>query len=302
MATDYEVIDEEPKRSRPFLRALLFGGIAFAGGAASMGYVLTHWDLAAEYIGAHVDPTATTAATPARQGALAEPIDPRSLPPLEARVAELEGRLGSIGARANAAVGNADRAEGLLVAFAARRALDRGIQLGYIEALLRERFGGSQPQAVATIIAAGRQPITLEELQAGLSELGPDLAAQGPNEGWWDGVKRELAGLIIVRKSDAPSPAPADRLARANRQLEAGHVTAALAEVARMPGRERASSWIAKARRYSAAREALDVIETAALLEPRDQAPPPVAVTPPPVDPIVTAPPPPEAKTSKEST
>jgi hypothetical protein len=40
-----------------------------------------------------------------------------------------------------------------------------------------------------------------------------------------------------------------------------------------MPGRSNAQEWIAAARRYVAARRALDTIETAALLEPR--VPPP---------------------------
>lgn len=281
MATDYEMIEEEPKRSRPWLRALLLAGLSFAGGAAAMGYALTHWELAAGYLAGREPGTVAIAPGGAPPVTFVPPVDPRSLPTLEARVAELEGRLGSIGARANAAVGNADRAEGLLVAFAARRALDRGVQLGYIEALLRERFGESQPQAVATIIAAGRQPTTLEELQAGLTDIGPELSTAGPGESWIDATKRELADLIVVRRIDTPSPVPSDRLARANRQIEAGHVAAALAEVARMPGRDRARDWIAKARRYAAARDALDVIETAALLEPRNQAPPPVQVTPP---------------------
>jgi len=187
-------------------------------------------------------------------------------------------------------VGNADRAEGLLVAFAARRALDRGVQLGYIEALLRERFGTSQPRAVATIIAAARQPVTLEDLQESLLELAPQLALPGSEESWWDGIKRELSALVVVRKADTPSPVPADRMDRAIRQIESGHVVAALAEVARMPGRDRAGEWIAQARRYAAAREALDVIESAALLEPRNLAPPPMPVAPPPADPGAAAP------------
>ena len=115
----------------------------------------------------------------------------------------------------------------------------------------------------------GRQPVTLEELQAGLSDIGPSLAGGSPNESWLEGVRRELSALVIVRRSNVPSPDPFDRLARARRALEAGHVPAALAEVARMPGREAAAGWIASARRYTAARDALDVIETAALLEPR---------------------------------
>jgi len=194
---------------------------------------------------------------------------------IDNRVSEIEARLGRIDVRANAAVGNADRAEGLLVAFAARRALDRGIQLGYLEGLLRDRFGAIQPQAVATIIAASRDPVTLDDLRAGLGDIAPALASQAPDESWWDGFKREIAGMIVIRKANAPSPAPADRLARARRALEGGRVAEALAEVSRMPGREQAGKWIASARRYDAARTALDEIETAALLTPRPTPSPP---------------------------
>jgi hypothetical protein len=61
---------------------------------------------------------------------------------------------------------------------------------------------------------------------------------------------------------------PSDRLRRAERALDAGQVEVALIEVLRLPGRENAKDWIAEARRYVAARQALDTIETAALLEP----------------------------------
>ena len=54
--------------------------------------------------------------------------------------------------------------------------------------------------------------------------------------------------------------------------LEAGQVEVALAEVTRLPGTGRAGAWVAKARRYIAARRALDQIETAALLETRPAA------------------------------
>ena len=38
------------------------------------------------------------------------------------------------------------------------------VALGFLEALLRERFGQSQPQ-VGTVIMAAREPVTLQELQ-----------------------------------------------------------------------------------------------------------------------------------------
>jgi hypothetical protein len=198
-------------------------------------------------------------------------------PEMQRRVAQLEQRITEIDDQSRAAVGNADRAEGLLVAFAARRALDRGVALGYIEGLLRQRFGETQRQAVATIITASRQPVTLEELQDGLKEVGPSLTGGSPRQDWWTALKAELADVVTVRKSGTPSTLPDERLNRATRRLEAGQVDVALAEVLRLPGRDNAQAWIASARRYVAARRALDTIETAALLEPRTQPRPGVA-------------------------
>ncbi|WP_454885942.1 hypothetical protein [Sphingomonas oryzagri] len=50
--------------------------------------------------------------------------------------------------------------------------------------------------------------------------------------------------------------------------LEAGQVDTALAEVVRLPDHSVADKWIVAARRYIAGRGALDLIETAALLDP----------------------------------
>lgn len=276
MATDYSTTDTDEERKRPstLVRLLILAGLAFAGGAAAMGYVLTHWDRAVAFLAEPRPTVAPPPPTPLAVTVQRTPMTPEEQARIDRRVSELERRIAQINARADAAMGNADRAEGLLVAFAARRALDRAMALGYIEALLRERFGATQPRAVATIIAAGRNPATLEELEAGLSEIGPSLIGGNPEEHWWEGIRRELAGLVVVRKANTPSPDPADRLARAKRQLEAGHVGAALAEVARLPGRDAAAGWIREARRYAAARDALDMIETAALLEPHHGGPP----------------------------
>lgn len=273
MATDFDRLSDEP-RPRPFLRALIIALVGFAAGLFATGYVLTHWDSAVTFLKGK--PPAPVA--PLMKAAPAAMPMPAAAPPssdaLAVRVRVIEARMAGIEERANAASGNAQRAEGLLVAFAARRALDGGTQLGYIESLLRERFGATQPQAVATIISAARQPVTLDQLRMGLEEAGPALAGPGPQDSWWDGFRRELAGLIVVRHAGAPSPAPADRLARARVLTESGQVDQALAEVARLPGRDTATRWIADARRYALARAALDRIETAALLQPRDATPP----------------------------
>jgi hypothetical protein len=275
-------------RRRSLLSVLALPLIAFIAGIAAMGWVLTHWSTAASWIGVRPAPPQQVAA-PAPAPA---PLPVRTMPPPPAepqqtqrlvldpettrRVNQLEQRVAEIDNQSRTAVGNADRAEGLLVAFAARRALDRGVALGYIEGLLRERFGETQRQAVATIITASRQPVTLEELQEGLQEVAPDLTGASPDQNWWGALKAQLGGLVAIRKAGTPSTMPAERLHRATRRLEAGQVDVALAEVLRMPGRQNAGDWIAAARRYVSARRALDTIETAALLDPRT--PPPNAI------------------------
>jgi hypothetical protein len=187
---------------------------------------------------------------------------------VDQRIDTIERKVDDLDAHAQTAVSEAQRAEGLLIAFAARRAIDRGAPLGYLEGVLRVRFAKSEPQAVATVISAARQPVTIDRLRNQLDILEPQLASPPEGEGWWEGVRRELAGLIVIRKATAPSTAPVDRLSRAQDDLAAGQVDAALVEVARLPGRKAAEGWIAEARRYVQARSALDRIESAALLEP----------------------------------
>jgi hypothetical protein len=133
---------------------------------------------------------------------------------------------------------------------------------------------------VATIITASREPVTLEELQEGLQEVGDALTGAGPDQDWWSAFKAELSDLVTIRKSGTPSTLPGERLRRATRRLESGQVDVALAEVLRMPGRENAREWIDAARRYVAARRALDTIETAALLDPRNPPRPPQSRAP----------------------
>lgn len=203
--------------------------------------------------GTPVDATANLDTLAAREAALS------------ARLADLEARSAAIDTHAAAASGNATRAEGLLVAFAARRAIDRGIGLGYIEGQLRDRFGATQPRAVATVIRAARAPVTIEDLRLGLDSIAPDLVSGG-HEVLWAGLRNAMSNLVVLHKEGSPSPRPSARMARARRLLEAGQVEAALAEIERLPGASGAQRWIDAARRYINARRALDVIETAAIL------------------------------------
>lgn len=266
---------------RSTLSRWLFPLIAFLTGLAAMGWLLSRWDSAAALIGVAPAPVEQAAPVPVytvEPETEAAPQFPAAMPETERlvidpetarRVNRLEERIALIDNQSRAAVGNADRAEGLLVAFAARRAIDRGVELGYIEGLLRQRFGERQRPAVAAILTASRQPVTLAQLQAGLATIGPELAGGGPDQSWWTTLRAELGGLVTIRKDGTPSTLPAERLRRAVQALDSGQVDVALAEVMRMPGRGAAGDWIALARRYIGARRALDSIETAALLEPR---------------------------------
>ena len=271
MTTEWDEPGEAPARNRRWLWVLLLVLLIFASGAAAAVYTLRRFEPVRTLLGVTAPARAPilVRAAPAQAAAALAPGVPQPPSPETARrLARVEQDLARINARAVETSSNADRAEGLLVAFAARRALDRGTTLGYMEGLLRDRFGATQPQAVATILSAAHQPVTLEDLRQGFEEVAPKLVTADPRESWWTGVRRELTGLIVVRRATTPSAAPADRLQRARRQLEAGHVDLALAEVARLPGRDVAADWILRARRYAAARSALDAIETAALLTP----------------------------------
>ncbi|MEO6716322.1 MAG: hypothetical protein ABIM50_03625, partial [Novosphingobium sp.] len=184
------------------------------------------------------------------------------------RLAELEKRLTRIDVQSQAASGNAARAEGLLIAFAARRTLDRGAPLGYLEDQLRLRFADAQPNAVETLITAAHSPVTLELLYAQLDALAPKLAGAPAGEDSWGRVKRELAGLFVIRQQSGASVRPEDRIATAKLLLTAGKTGEAVTEIERLPGAVTAQPWIAAARRYDAIQRALDLIETTAMLDP----------------------------------
>lgn len=225
--------------------------------------------------------TGSTTADPSHGGADPVVLATREAA-LAAQLAALETRAATISTDASAAGAQAGRAESILVAAAARRAVDRGQPLGYLEEQLRQRFGASEPRAVAILIGNARQPVTLETLRQGLDTLAPDLVVNA-SYGWWEGLRQELGRLIVIREASAPSSNPSDRLARARRLLDGGQVEAARAEVARLPGAGAAQTWQHAAQRYVTARRALDLIENAALVTPVTApapAPAPIVTTP----------------------
>jgi hypothetical protein len=199
------------------------------------------------------------AAPPQAQTAAPVPAD-------AARIAALEQRLSRVENATQRAEGFAGRADALVVAFAARRAIDRGVALGYLENLLVDRFGPQHQAAVATVITASHQPVRLEDLTSEYVALGPELRRGDPQDSWWTDFKRELGSMVELHRADRPAMNAEARYSRALQRLSSGDVDQALAETMRMPGAARASGWVVKARRYVAAHRALDEIESAALL------------------------------------
>ncbi len=231
-------------------------------GAAAATWALARFDRAAQLLG--VAPPPPPRVLPVRH-AVPMPA-PAALAAPENRVADLEARLARVENATRRAEGSAGRADALVVAFAARRAIDRGVALGYLEPLLVDRFGQQHPRAVATIVTAARAPVVVEQLADELEQLGPELRGGGPQENWWSQVKRELGTVIEIRRADRPSKDPDARFEQALQRVRAGQVDAALADTMRLPGASRAGPWVVRARRYIAAHRALDEIESSALL------------------------------------
>jgi hypothetical protein len=246
---------------------LLVGLVLIIAGGAAATWALAHYQPAARFLG--VVPAAApltpkpVALTTAPQAA---PQDEPAQPARDQRIASLESRLAQVENATERAEGFAGRADALVVAFAARRAIDRGVALGFLEPLLVDRFGRQHQRAVATIITASHQPVRLNDLIAEYEALGPQLRRGGPQDNWWTNFRREFGEMIQVHRADRPSPTPNARYNRAMQRLSSGEVDQALAETMRLPGASNAADWVTKARRYIAAHRALDEIESAALL------------------------------------
>jgi hypothetical protein len=241
---------------------LLLGLALLLAGAAGAAWALARYDQAARFLGIGPKPAEVRAAP--RLVARQSPAEEMAVDTDE--IADLENRLSRVETTAQRVEGSAGRADALLVAFAARRAVDRGVALGYLEPLLLDRFGRTHARAVATIITGSRSPVSLNDLISQYRELGPALRSSAPEESAWTQFKRELGSVIQVRRSDRPSTQPDARYARALAALEDGEVDKALAETMRLPGAANAKPWIRQARQYVAVHRALDEIESGALL------------------------------------
>lgn len=251
-------------RRRNWTAIIAWAVLMILAGAALAVWGLSRWDAGARFLG--VAPQQEALALQSRTQGMRLQAAPVVADDVEQRIAALESRLATAESASRSAAGSAGRADALLVAFAARRAIDRGVPLGYLEPLLAQRFGPTNPRAVAAVIAASREPVTLDRLTAGYLALEPELRRGPPEESLLRGIQRELGSLVAVHRADSPSPMSQARYERALDHLGRGEVDRALAETMRLPGAPRAAAWTNRARRYIAAHRALDEIESAALM------------------------------------
>ncbi|MEH3160231.1 MAG: hypothetical protein PGN08_15745 [Sphingomonas taxi] len=218
--TDHRPIDPPPAAPRArgtrtgvFLAII---ALAFVAGAVLTGYLMRHvpWLSGITHTNtktAQPEPTGFNPAQPLNAtGESANPaLDPNALASREATLAgqltALEARTAAVTSDAGMAAAQAGRAEGLLVAFAARRALDRGVGLGYLEEQLRTplRCG-----------AAARGRLCHRRRAPAGDAGGPAAGAGGDRTRHPDGEQRRLAD----------QPAPRDR--RAGRAAPGGDALA----------------------------------------------------------------------------
>ena len=267
---------ETPPKPGAMRKVMLAALLAFMAGGALVGWVMWYNLQPGRVAAPQADAPAKPASVPANPTPLAAAIKAEQTAErvaeqqggLDQRLAAAEQRLTQLDLQAQAAAGNAARAESLLIAFATRRAMERGAELGYLSDQLRLRFGDQWPNAVATINEFSRDSIRLDSLVARLEGLGPQLneSSEGPS---WGAFERELKQLFVFRRESTPSPQPERRMERARWALEQGRYQAAIDEVRGMPGAAKAQAWINDAERYKKAMDALEVIETAAVLDQR---------------------------------
>ena len=238
---------------------LIAGLLSFAGGAALVGYLVWNGNVD---IGRQLS-APVAAPLPVQASTLPAPTA------LDGQLAAMEQRLARLNLQAAAFDGTSVRAEGLLVAFATRRAIDQGQPLGYLEGQLQTRFGSARPDAVKAVISAAKAPVTLDILAAQLDDLGPALLGTPRDEGAWQGFTRTLSNMFTIKRDDGAVRPPQHRLEAARLMLRSGRVNEAIAEISQLPGNAAAKDWIAAARRFAETQAALDQIEQAALTEPQ---------------------------------
>ncbi len=259
--SDYQTAQSTSRGGIKFKYIMMLLLVAFAGGGVATWWLANSYGVLAPAAQNAGDEESTAAPLPIGNVAPAPA-------PVAGTTTQVEGQVVPVYVTDPTISGDAVRGEGLLLTFAVRRTLDNGSPLGDLSEQLRLRFGATQPQAVAAVISAAQAPVTISNLQTELTGLAPVLLTGNRNTSVWATIKREMSQLFVLRRDSGSALAPEQRLFRAQAFVEAGNLSAAMEEVAAMPGDSAAQSWMVRAKRYDDARKALERLEQMALIRP----------------------------------
>ena len=238
--------------------SVLLGGLLLAG------WVLTRFDLWPVSEPKTEAVTTSNAADPKNEAAAATGDTAGTV---VAKIEQLEDRISQIGFGSGVNPGSG-RADAVVTALSVRRAIESGAALGITESQLRQRFGASHPKAVAAIQAAALAPVKLSDLRDALARDGYKMLTKDGDDSLWARLNLEFSELFVLRDRGTPSNAPTQILQRAEQQISNGEIRGAIADIERLPQNAVQRKWVSEAKQYLAARDALDVIERAALTAP----------------------------------
>ena len=128
-------MNAQPRPGSSWSTRLLIGFTLILVGAAATTWALARYDQAAQVLGIAPAPQRVRFAAPPTPAPATEPASPAAAP-RNADLTALEARLARVESATQRVEGSAGRADALLVAFAARRAIDRGVALAGVEHLL----------------------------------------------------------------------------------------------------------------------------------------------------------------------
>lgn len=198
---------------------------------------------------------------------------------LAAELASLNVRMAAVGDNAAASIESAatsaDKARGVLLVTAARRAAEQGQSLAVLEPALRRQFGAENADAVDKLLTASRAAPTLDGLRQRFSRLRPALLSNAPpsaGAGWWARFQSGIADIVQIRQSDSTASVNSARLAEMSARLQRGDVSGALLVLRRLPApmQRGARDWRLDAEAYATTYGALQQLEAAVLLDDAD--------------------------------
>lgn len=200
---------------------------------------------------------------------------------MSAEVASLNVKVEQVSGNASrsieAAAASAEKARGVLLVTAARRAAEQGQSLAVLAPALRRQFADADAEAVERLLASSQSAPTLGVLRQRFEQLRPGLAesAAPPREDTlWEQFKSGVASLVQVREKGAVAAqrGNAARLAEMSARLRQGDVSGALLVMQRLPAATQrlARQWRLSAEAYANTYGALQQLEASVLLEDAD--------------------------------